>query len=40
MDDPEPSSSSHWDEQLTPRILIIAGSDSGGGPVFRPTSKP
>jgi hydroxymethylpyrimidine/phosphomethylpyrimidine kinase len=31
MDEPEPGSSSPWDEQLTPRILIIAGSDSGGG---------
>jgi hydroxymethylpyrimidine/phosphomethylpyrimidine kinase len=31
MEEPEPGSSSHWDEQLTPRILIIAGSDSGGG---------
>ena len=31
MGDPEPGSPSQWDEQLTPRILIVAGSDSGGG---------
>ena len=31
MGDPEPGSQNHWDEQLTPRILIVAGSDSGGG---------
>jgi hypothetical protein len=26
-------------ERATPRILIIAGSDSGGGAGFRPTSR-
>ena len=32
MDDgPAPDSSAQWEERTTPRILIVAGSDSGGG---------